>query len=55
MQATVNQCILDAHKIGKWYQYVGMRDIYIVPGIIAGVHYPSYHMEECTIEQYNLG
>ena len=35
---------------GKSYQYVGMRDIYIVPGIIAGVQYPAYHMEECTIE-----
>ena len=40
---------------GKWYQYVGMCDIYIVIGIIAGVQYPSGHMEECTIDQYNLG
>ena len=40
---------------GKWYQYVGMCDIYIVTGIIAGVQYPSCHMEEYTIDQYNLG
>ena len=26
-----------------------------VPGIIAEGNYPAYHMEECTIEQYNLG
>ena len=34
---------------------VGLRDMCIVPGIIAEGNYPAYHMEECTIEQYNLG
>ena len=41
---------------GKRYDYVGMRDICIVAGIIASrVEYPAYHMEECTIDQYNIG